>query len=296
MQSVCETYFESRLEFLLRTQNSDGGWGYFPGRLSWLEPTVYAMLALQGRSDAQRSLARAWPLVDSLQLSDGSWRPSPQVKTGTWVTSLALLLCLLRNPSDVRCRKAVHWLVRVAGAESSLAMRMASFCHLLASDVNVEFKAWPWMAGNSSWIEPTAHALMALKRVAHHPGGDVASRIREGEAMLLSRRDRDGGWNAGNPRIYKVDLPGYPETTALAMLALQGVSIPGGLVDQARLWLRDSKSSLASAWLIIALRCYGADEPQPTGPAPSSDVLLAALQALGHPRGNHRVFRPGSPA
>src|SRR5947209_911055 len=107
MPIVVESCLESRLEFLLRTQNADGGWGYFPGRSTWLEPTVYAMLALRGCPEATRSLERAWPLVESLQLEDGSWRPSPQVKMGTWVTSLALLLCLLRNPSDDRCRKGV---------------------------------------------------------------------------------------------------------------------------------------------------------------------------------------------
>ena len=290
---MADPYLESRLEFLLRTQNADGGWAYFPGRLSWLEPTVYAMLALWWRADARRSLERAWPLVESWQLQDGSWRPSAQVRKGTWVTALALLICLLRNPSDDRCRRGVHWLVHVAGAESSMAMRVASLCHMLASDVNVQHKAWPWMAGNASWIEPTVHALVALKHAQaafKGEGADLASRIRDGEEMILARRGQDGGWNCGNPNVYKIDLPSYPETTALAMLGLQGLDLPG-LVDEGWRWLRGSKSSLANAWLTIALRCYGADAPQASGSAPPSDIMLAALQALSHPLGNYRVFQ-----
>jgi Prenyltransferase and squalene oxidase repeat len=76
-------YLESRLEFLRKSQNADGGWSYFPGKRSWFEPTAYAMLALQGRPDSEAALGSAWNLLRSWQLKDGSFRPSGQVQEGT---------------------------------------------------------------------------------------------------------------------------------------------------------------------------------------------------------------------
>jgi hypothetical protein len=54
-------------------QNTDGGWGYFPGKQSWLEPTVYTLLALADQSGGQ-VFARGWRLVRSWELPTGGWR------------------------------------------------------------------------------------------------------------------------------------------------------------------------------------------------------------------------------
>ena len=58
-----EVYLQSRLEFLRKTQNTDGGWGYFPGKQSWLEPTAYAMLALQDTPKANAAASSAFPVT-----------------------------------------------------------------------------------------------------------------------------------------------------------------------------------------------------------------------------------------
>ena len=297
--SVAEPSLASRLEFLLRTQNADGGWGYFPGKTSWLEPTAYAMLALHG-TGGSAALARAWALIGSWQLDDGGWRPAAQVPSATWVTALALTLCCVLQRYDHQFRMAVHWLLRTAGAESSFAMRAASYLHFLSSDVNVSHKAWPWRPGTASWIEPTALALLALKSVpTQHRNRDMEWRIREGEEMILARRDRDGGWNSGNPNVFQTDLPSYPETTALAMLGLQGRA-GHDMVAVAERFRAQSKSSLANAWLAIAMRCYGATPFGFERTRDSPDVMLAALEALGHAEGNYRLFHvqhlPGSTA
>ena len=46
------SYLQARLETLRRSQNPDGGWGYFARKASWLEPTAYAALALHGEPAA----------------------------------------------------------------------------------------------------------------------------------------------------------------------------------------------------------------------------------------------------
>ena len=295
-----ELYLDRRLEFLCKAQNADGGWGYFPGKQSWFEPTAYAMLALQGTPGSEGALANAWKLVRSWQTSDGSSRPSGQVQGGTWVTAHAVTLASVRGVYDADVRNAVDWLLRVVGAEHSLGMRAASFFHLLKTKLDVTHQGWPWRDGNASWIEPTAHTLVALKKVAgNYHGSDLEQRVREGEALILSRRCSDGGWNCGNPNVLNLDLPSYPETTALALLGLQGRSA-GELAAPlavAQRFRSETKSSLAKAWLAIALRCHGQAVDEPANDARvSNDVMLMALETLGHPRGNYRLLTNGGRA
>jgi len=295
--SVGGVYLQSRLDFLRGAQNPDGGWGYFPGKQPWFEPTTYAMLAMQGKPDSGAALDRAWKLVRSWQLPDGSSRPGAQVDGGTWVTAHAVTLACVRGVYDAKTRAAVDWLLKVVGAENTLAMRAASFLHLLKTKLDVSHQGWPWREGNASWIEPTAHTLVALKKAAsQYHSDELDRRIREGEDLILSRKCSDGGWNSGNPNVLNFDLPSYPETTALALLGLQGRSAAelGGPLDLARRFRKETKSSLARVWLTIALRNFGdAIEPPADEARTSNDILLAALEALGHPDGNFALLHTG---
>jgi hypothetical protein len=295
ISSVGELYLESRLDCLRKAQNPDGGWGYFPGKKSWFEPTTYAMLALHGTPNSEAQLANAWKLLRSLQTSDGSSRPSVQVQDGTWVTAHAVTLACVRGVYDSSVRSSVEWLLRVVGAENGLGMRAASFFHLLKTKLDVSHEGWPWRDGNASWIEPTSHTLVALKKVSgKFQSAELEHRIREGEALILSRRCSDGGWNCGNPNVLNLDLPSYPETTALALIGLQGRSRNelAGPLGVARRFREETKSSLAKAWLAIALRCHGENvETQAEGARVSTDVMLTALEALAHPAGNFALLR-----
>jgi len=295
---VGELYLESRLDSLRKTQNSDGGWGYFPGKRSWLEPTTYAMLALHGTPGSNAPLSQAWKLIRSWQTSDGSVRPSGQVQgVGTWVTAHAVTLACVGGVYDHQVRSSVDWLLSVTGAEHSLAMRAASYFHFLNTKLDVSHKGWPWRNGNASWIEPTSHTLLALKKVApKYRNSELETRVRDGEALLISRRCSDGGWNCGNPNVLNYDLPSYPETTGIALIGLQGRSAQelAAPLGVARRFRDETKSSLAKAWLSIALRCHGQDiAPAPADARLSNDIMLTALEALGHPAGNFPLLRPG---
>jgi hypothetical protein len=300
MSSVGGVYLESRLKFLRQTQNPDGGWGYFPGKQSWFEPTTYSMLALQGRPDSEELLHSAFKLLRSWQTPDGSSRPTGQVQGGTWVTAQAVTLACVRGVYDDQVRSSVDWLLRVTGAESSLTMRAAAYFHMLKTKADFSHQGWPWRDGNASWIEPTVQAVVALKKVAKkYRSSELDRRVSEGEAQILSRRCSDGGWNCGNPNVLNYDLPSYPETTALALLALQGrtqTELADPLAVATR-YRAETRSSLARAWLVIALRCHGGD-PQPAGrdTNASTDIMLTALEALGHPEGNYGLLRTGASA
>jgi hypothetical protein len=300
--TVGDLYLDSRLDFLRKTQNPDGGWGYFPGKQSWLEPTTYATLALHGTAGSDATFDRSWKLVRSWQTSEGSFRPSGQVQGGTWVTAHVVTLASVRGVYDDSVRRSVDWMLSVVGAEHTLLMRAASFMHLLRTKLDVSHEGWPWREGNAAWIEPTAHTLVALKKVSgKYPGGELEHRVRDGEALVLSRRCSDGGWNCGNPNVLNFDLPSYPETTGLALMGLQGRSAQelDGPLDVAQRFREETKSSLAKAWLTIALRCHGRDPKPPLADArgsETSDIMLSALEALGHPDGNYGLLRTGGRA
>ena len=258
------------------------------------------MLALHGTPGSESGLERAWQLLRSWQTTDGSSRPCAEVLSGTWVTAQAVTLACVRGIYDDQVRSSVAWLLREVGAESGLAMRTVAFLHLLKTKADVSHQGWPWLAGNASWVEPTVQALVALKKVAKNYGGaELNRRVAEGEALLLSRRCSDGGWNSGNPNVLNYDLPSYPETTALALMGLQGRTAAelAGPLELAARFRAETRSSLARAWLVIALRCHGGD-PQPAGEAvsASADIMLTALEAVGHPDGNHGLLGTGAAA
>jgi hypothetical protein len=290
-------YLESRLEYLRKTQNADGGWGYFPGKESWMEPTTYAILALYGTNASEDPIDRAWTRIQGWRLADGSYRAGAEVKEGTWVTAHAVTLASILGKSDASTRESVNWLLKVRGEEGSLAKEILSYLHLLKTKLDFSHTGWPWHPGNSAWIEPTAHTLVALKKISTtYMSTDLRRRVIDGELMILTRRSSDGGWNCGNPNVLNFDLPSYPETTGLALLGLQGRSekdVAGPLAFAAKL-LSQTKSSLAKAWLGIALRNFARPVPVPeNGLAPSGDIMLSALEALNHPGGNFRLLHTG---
>src|SRR5215471_16775309 len=116
-----------RLDFLRSTQNPDGGWGYFPGKQSWLEPTAYALLALRGDAASRASFDRGWMLMRSWQLGDGSWKPCAAVAEPHWTTSLCVTLHALNGVHDAVFEKGLGWLLETSGNENSLKFRLVHF-------------------------------------------------------------------------------------------------------------------------------------------------------------------------
>lgn len=290
---------QNRLDFLKQTQNADGGWGYFPGKRSWLEPTVYAALAMHADAQAEQQCRKTWQLLESWSLPDGGWRTSTDVAEPNWTSALAVTFYCVMGMTSLSLKRGVDYLLRTVGAEGSFLLQLGQRLNLTENDIDFALQGWPWHNGNSSWIEPTAHTILALKKAASI--GDMSSpltlreRVRVGEYMLLQRRCLDGGWNYGNRTVRGVAVPSYPETTAVALLGLQGHE-PGPLapsLKRAIEYWQDTKSPLAKAWLTICLRNYGVaalDGQAPALPSrPSQDIMLAALQSLAV-RGGHEFL------
>lgn len=285
--STGRSYLGTRLDVLRRTQNADGGWGYFPGKASWLEPTAYAAMVLHGEPAADR----AWQLLLSWQEQDGGWRSSGSVPGSCWGTSLCVTLATGRKEWGDAVKRGVSWLTDSTGAESNWLSIAIGF---IKRDRDFSLKAWPWKPGDSSWVEPTAHALVALKQTApKFSSSALRERIRQGEAQLLDVRARDGGWNYGARSALGVDLPSYPETTALALLGLQERSDLGAAIDSAKRQLNETPSPLGRAWLTIAMQVHGIAGPEQAGDC-GRDMMITAVEALAAPEGNHWFMKTSS--
>lgn len=285
-----------RVNTLRRAQNADGGWGYFPARYakkqSWLEPTLYAALVLYGDAASDR----AWALVSSWQREDGSWPSAAGVRIPHAATALCVTMAAVRGEFGEPFRKGAAWLLDTVGIESALyrrvVLRLGRLIGAVEDERNLSLHGWPWKPDTASWVEPTSHALVALKKAAQRiPETRRRERVRSGEALLLDVRCQDGGWNYGNRTARGEELRSYPETTALALVGLQGRLDLGASLDLAAGMLRETTSPLARAWLAIALRLNRVEVNAPLAHSESDDLLVTALEALGAPEGNHPLLR-----
>ena len=95
---------------------------------------------------------------------------------------------------------------------------------------NNQLQGWSWIAGTFSWVEPTAWALLALKKRAAAGQRVDSARLSEAEALLVDRCCAQGGWNYGNANMLGKELRPYVPTTAIALLALQKTEQPAAAV------------------------------------------------------------------
>ena len=302
-QLMERTALSSRRDFLRQTQNADGGWGYFPGKRSWLEPTLYATLALHGDTAS----AKSFELIQSWASPAGGWRMSADVPDANWTSALCLTVYIARSARDKAFDRGLARVLSTVGAEGSFLMEIAQHMNPAMVEFDNRVQGWPWRPNNASWVEPTVHSVVALKQVARLPGESasllsIRARTGAAERMLMNRRCDDGGWNYGNSRVWNTVLPSYPETTGIALLGLQNrpaAELKPSLAIAERYW-RETQSPLARAWLHIALKNFGvavADPAEPAAVRPSQDILLAALQCLGEPDGGHQFLKTdGSPS
>ena len=239
---------------------------------------------------------RGWSLIRTWQQDDGGFRPGAEIQLSCWATALVVTLHCVHGVTDARFQKGVGWLLGSKGIEGGWMERALGLVMKLPVEYDRRHKGWPWLADTASWVEPTAHSVLALKKAASKVSVPLLKeRVLEGERMMLDRRSTDGGWNYGNRRVLRTDLPSYPETTAVALLGLQGSLLMKDhqpAVAAAEKHWTETKSRLAKAWLTISLRNYGRDIPLTVDETPTPDLMVAALEALACPNGGHQWLKP----
>jgi hypothetical protein len=207
-------------------QNADGGWGAFPNRPSNTEATALAVLALATATAGAltATVQRGVQWLATRQNRDGSWPLGSGFTEGSWATPLAVLCLTVVGLDRGRALDGARWLLAARGRSlgwvASVVHRVAP--SKLPTRLDPDLVGWPWSRDAFSWVEPTAWALLALKKLGGQP--DPArgrERITQGEQLLYDRMCEAGGWNYGNSSVLGVDVPPYADTTALALIALQ---------------------------------------------------------------------------
>lgn len=281
---------------LIATQRDDGGWAYYEGKGSRLEPTCWAAMALGADgawSPAARERSRAF-LVGRQQPS-GLLAESPAVGPNFGWNGLALLtLQALGNSADTAAEtRLVDALLAAKGValENSPAIRQDG-----------GLQAWSWVDQTFSWVEPTAYCVLALKR---RPDSLRATeRLREAEALLRDRACQPAGWNYGNSAVLGQELRPYVPTTALALMALQDRR-SDDVVTRSLIWLEQEstgeRSAMALGLAAIGLQVFDrpttavletlAAQGGKTAFLGNAHLEAVALYALTLPEHGGRTFR-----
>jgi hypothetical protein len=253
-KAIVEALADSIRTELLARRLSNGCWSWAPNHCqAALEPTCLALLALRGVAQLPE------PLLDR-QLRDGSWAAFDGDAEPSGLTGLALLTLGVLGAQGIYRQRAESWLVQTRGRESVWPWRWK----FRTLDTTVRFDpgefGWPWQPATCSWVVPTAFAVLALKQsAALHRNPKIAHRVGCGVRMLLDRACPGGGWNAGNGIVYRHAMLPHIDTTAIALLALQGEP-PAAITDLSLCWLdqriRACTSPWSLAWTILAFHVH----------------------------------------
>ena len=253
--------------------------GYAPDQSPATEPTAIAALALIAAGKA-RSAAAALDFLAGCQGENGAVGIRQTEPTPTWPTSLALLAWYAADEASgkqtyqAHRRRAVEWILETKGTAIPRSPDMGH---------NTQLVAWSWAENTHSWIEPTALAVLALKR----SGLAQQARVREAVALLFDRLLPDGGCNYGNTTVLGQTLRPHVQPTGLALLALAGEYQPEasarenhkqarenaarqdgavprlrvGLVERSLAYLQDClewpATATSLAWALLGLRAHG---------------------------------------
>ena len=216
---------------LRAVQRADGGFATSADGDSEVEPTAVAALALRdGRT-------RAW--LDARQGHDGGFRELDGRVCGPATVALAALAA--DGPGSRR--RAIGFAIAHRGLPPPDAPDPE------------RRSGWGWTTDVRSTVEPTSRVLTAVNVLTP---SDAATRD-EAIRLLRERQCADGGWNYGNASVNDVDLRGYSQTTALALIGLQGgpaTLVQSGVRFLRRHWRREP-GELTAAQALLAFRLQG---------------------------------------
>jgi hypothetical protein len=243
---------------LTRRVNPDGGWGYYEGGASRLEPTCWALLALGGTGaplgsnlDRHRAFFAASQRRDGLLLE-----PMLREEDRPNLAFNALAALLLAAHPELGAAEMLEPLLAALLDHRGIKLPASPF-----SPQNNSLQAWAWIDSTFSWVEPTCWCMLALKKTARSRKA-ASARLEEAERLLRDRCCGGGGWNAGTASVLGQGLNPYVPTTALGLIALQ--NLPGDPVVVRSVSALQSRSlsersAMALALTVIAFAIFGID-------------------------------------
>jgi hypothetical protein len=272
---------------LLPNRNGDGGWGYYPGKASRLEPTCWALWSLAGdrrpedapRAEAALRLIAGWQRADGL-IAEPQLPPNLAFNGLASVVVTAVGSSPFSGPADDELQRRL--LGGIVGVKSKT---LWNWNNPVRQDNSLV--GWSWTEGAFGWVEPTAWCTLALKRAAaRQPVAGGPSRIAEAERLLFDRQCPGSGWNYGNSVVLGQPLQAYVPSTAIALLALQD---PPGRPEVRRAldylagsWRREP-AGMALGLSLLCFRTFGL-------PTEEIEAALAAAWLRSGFLGNHAVI------
>jgi hypothetical protein len=236
---------------LRRTVRDDGGFperaggGFSPGATAW------AALVLARVPGSSALALRAAERLAQAQLPDGRVAVAAGHADAVWPTPLALLAWQATGSHPEHRDRAERFLLATAGVgvgEDSANRDIAGH--------DTTIPGWPWILGTHSWVEPTALAVLALRRA----GRTTHQRVQDGVRLLVNRQLSRGGWNYGNTTVYGTELVPQVDATGVALAALAGM-IPTEAVAKSIAMLENAvpavKTPLSLAWALFGLSLWG---------------------------------------
>jgi hypothetical protein len=275
---------------LAKRRTAEGAFTSAVGAAADTESSALALLAFHALGEETGAVARDAALwLEVRQRADGAWPLTDAVPEPSWASAWAALALARHGAPSEPLERAAGWLIAREGRRLGLLARAVGW--LRNQDALMEqeltLRGWPWHELAVSWVEPTATALLALRMLSACVSVSGANeRIEEGERLLLDRSCVEGGWNYGNRRALGVALHPFPDTTALALLALQRSArndvVARGYDALERLLDRHA-SSLALALAALAFELHGRDA------GPLRARLSARVEQVGPPRETRSV-------
>lgn len=237
-------------ERLLSLANPEGGWSYYPGQASSVEPTCLSLLALNLPNDNEVA-AKAIQFLSQAILPGGTvCQPGGRLEA-VWPTALVLYSFQKLGLDSTLAPSMCGALLKIKGMTTTNPKAM----EIHGRGIDLTKEGWPWTIGAFSWVEPTSWAVLALMSagLADHP------RCVQGASFLSDRILENGGANYGNKVVLGKHLDPVPIPTALTLVGLQNTPIS----DPIRKSIHYLASILANpddlqnvAWSLLALDLY----------------------------------------
>ena len=195
---------------LISAANPSGGWAYYAGKGSRIEPTAWAMLALasapEGGGASPTDLAPHLRFLAACQRPDGLLLDTSQSMPN--FTANGLAATVLAQLSEGGGPSSID--IQSGPALPRLLDRLISMkgVKLDNSDPRQDdsLQGWPWTPDTFSWLEPTCWCALALKKTRAHTHGAADARIQEADKLIANRCCETGGWNFGNASVIGQDL------------------------------------------------------------------------------------------
>jgi hypothetical protein len=243
-----------------------------------------ALLASAPDDLNERLVREAADWLAGIQRPDGALGLAEGITAPCWGTPYAILLWAALGDYEPQRSQAAGWLLGVAGKTDA-----TDTTGVLSHDGSIA--GWPWMENTSSWLEPTAMAVLAIRRQGHerHP------RVREGIRLICDRSVPGGGWNFGNPTMFGSTIPPQAAPTGMALLALAGTDAEDDLIEGGCGYLLSALGQVRTprslAWGLMGLDAWQKRPPEGdawlaesfteverSGPAPAdlAQLMLAA--------------------